>query len=230
MFNNKINELKERWTKQIDYEFNKSLQGIDWKDKTKPNIKLSQSPFGLTENGKIDLRHLKLREGLQYQYFKDVDLSYFEPSIFNPQEIRKKDMYISKNKVGVGIIINSIFEDCLFRHATIPNISELFINCDFTYANFSSIRVSGVFKNCNFDNASFNNIIFGTVIFENCSFQKTKFKKCLLTNSKWHNCNLSGTIFQNGFLSKNDFNLSEFINSPLTEKQITDINSNIKVL
>lgn len=165
MFNNKINPLKERWTKQIDYEFNKSLQGIDWKDKTKPNVKLSQAPFGLTENGKIDLRYLKLREGLQYQYFKNVDLSYFERFVPNLQEIKSNDRYISKNKVGVGIMINSIFEDCLFCYATIPNISELFMNCDFTYANFSSIRVNGVFKNCNFDNATFDNIIFGTTMF-----------------------------------------------------------------
>ena len=99
----KKNELIERWTQVIDYNFNLSLRGVNWKDKNTPNVKLKLAPFGLTDEKKIDLRFLKLREGLKYQYFKEVDFSYFEFVQRTPEEVRARTGYIGDNKGGYGI-------------------------------------------------------------------------------------------------------------------------------
>lgn len=224
----KKNELIERWTQVIDYNFNLSLRGVNWKDKNTPNVKLKLAPFGLTDEKKIDLRFLKLREGLKYQYFKEVDFSYFEFVQRTPEEVRARTGYIGDNKGGYGIQ-ESLFENCLFFQANIPNISGNFIECDFREAKFIGKRISGNFIKCCFDKAIFDNIIWGNVKFEDCSFSRAKFKQCLLANSKWVNCSLKDTKFHHGLLSKNDFSLSEFINSPLTENQIKNIDSNIKI-
>lgn len=222
------NELISRWTQEIDYNFNLTLRGVDWKDKETPNIKLKHIPFGLTDDGKIDLRFLKLREGLKYQYFKDIDFSYFEFTQRTPEEVKNRTGYIGNNKGGYGIN-DSIFESCLFQGAIIPNMSGQFIQCNFDEAKFIGKRLHGDFINCSFDKAVFDDMIFGDVKFQNCSFSKTKFKKCLLSNSKWIDCKFDNTKFHHSLISKNDFNMSEFINSPLTDTQIESIDSNIKI-
>ena len=156
------NALITRWSETIDHRFNRSLRGVNWKDKSTPNAKLTEPPFGLTPEGKIDLRCLPLREGLKYQYFLGVDFSGFEFKTRTPDEVRNRTGYIGDGKGGQGIQ-DSLFENCAFSYAKLPNMSGQFSHCTFNASAIIGKRISGTFSHYQFDEAVFDDVIFGDV-------------------------------------------------------------------
>lgn len=199
-------ELTERWTTELDVEINRSLKKENWKDKTQANIRWQHQPFGLTDTGKIDFRGFPFREPSQYQYLVGIDFSY------------SKQLHEINDSYGMsrgGSFNYSIFEACIFVDTEMPaNLSEKFVDCDFSGASFKSSRINGVFESCRFIKSKMNDVI-GAMKFVNCDFTGANLSKSYFYNCRFENC-----IFDNTKFSGSNISGSTFISTRPSDAQI----------
>lgn len=193
--NIEIKKHREKWNeyKEFEYSFNRKFKREDWRDKLTVNSKMLSSPFGVMNDGKLDLRGIPLRETMKYQNIKDIDFSY----CYCPKAIDEK--YGPSSSAG---IIHSVVEDSLFIYSELPQgLGDIFRRCMFNYANMKRCRLEGIFDRCIFHYAdlSNHNATRGTK-FIACDFSGAVFKSAVFQYCIFDNC-----IFDDVFFQKDHF-------------------------
>ncbi|MDL2275938.1 pentapeptide repeat-containing protein [Desulfosarcina sp. OttesenSCG-928-G10] len=207
MNNRIVKTLRERWPTEIDFEINKSLKKENWQDKRNPNSRWNVHPFGMTESGKIDFRGFPFREQIKYQYVFGIDFSYSDSlSEFT------EGYGASRGEAGISF---SIFENCDFMGSDMPaNLSEKFIDCNFSHAKFDSTRMNGLFESCLFSSSKIKNVI-GNMKFVNCNFSKATFSQ-----SNFYSCYFESCIFDDANFSRANISGSTFVNTKPSGQQL----------
>ncbi|WP_071604008.1 pentapeptide repeat-containing protein [Dickeya sp. NCPPB 3274] len=198
-------ELRNRWPDELNFEINRNLKKEDWRDKGVSNSRWRAQPFGLTDEGKVDFRGFSFREPIHYHLIKDIDFSYSQSISGN------KDAYGPSR--GITGFIDSVFDGCKFVGSTLPaNLSEHFNNCDFSGSVFESTRISADFNLCIFVSCKMKDILIRGKKFVGCDFSKANlsksnfyscyFEDCIFDDAKFTGCNISGSTFVNTRLSE----------------------------
>lgn len=187
-----------RWSDKLNFEINLGLRKEDWRDKNTSNVRWGIYPFGCTDSDKIDFRGFVFREPLYYNYILNIDFSYSKPISGNKDECG--------NSRGVTGFISSIFEDCNFIGSELPaNLSEKFINCDFSEAIFQSSKINSDFYSCQFVGCKMKDILSNGKKFINCDFTNSKLRKCNFYNCYFENCIFDGVDFSFSNISGSTF-------------------------
>lgn len=201
-------ELRNRWTTEIDFEINRCLKKEDWRDKTRPNCRLAYQPFGFTGSGMVDYRGFPLRECLNYQYLEIIDFSFLQVISGSSD-----DYGFSRGLIG---ILNSKVRNCNFIGAELPaNLSEEFISCNFQEASFNACRINADFINCNFMKSNMKDVLLRGKKFVKCVFDQVNFQKAC-----FYFCHFESCTFEDAKFKKANFAESTFIDTQLTDDQI----------
>lgn len=198
---------QERWYPELDFAINKSLQKENWQDKRKANSRWTIQPFGLTETGKIDFRGFPFREPLHYHYLRGMDFSH---SVFLSETTEGYGM--SRGQSGIAF---SLFEECNFTGAVMPaNLSERFVNCDFSHTIFDHTRMNGVFERCSFARSKLSSALVGGT-FSHCDFHKANLRR-----TAFHGVRFDACCFDEANFSWTNISGNTFIRTQPAEQQI----------
>lgn len=157
---------------------------------------VSESPFGVTEDGLLDLRGLRITE---------------------KAELRR--VAFSHADFGAASWKGAWLERCTFTNAKfdgagfqkIAEHGNEFIDCSFLKSSFREAALGykgSSFQRCTFDGVDFNRAVFVRPEFDGCAFYHCKLDGCDLNGSSFEQCRFVGSLrnvwFRGGFAHPND--------------------------
>ena len=161
---------------------------------------LSQSPFGLTEDGLHDFRGIKLQMPSDSVYYENHEL---------PVSLHRADFSGSTwENVSLTTADDAqpcIVFDCLFdeskHYNSLSSFSRIcFENCSFHACTFKHFYFAGSLKNCRITGIKKNNskLEFGCDFISDCLFEG-EMRKLKFWGSPLDNCTFKGTLYDCSF-------------------------------
>ena len=157
---------------------------------------ISESPFGDTEEGILDLRGLRLSEKTRLRRVT------FSPADFGSatwKGIWLERCSFSKTKF------------CEVSFQTVAEHGNEFIDCTFFKSSFREAAIGykgSRFQSCSFESVIFTRAVFVRPEFDGCAFYRCKFDGCDLNGSSFERCRFVGTLrdvwFRGDFAHPND--------------------------
>ncbi len=188
-----MKQLGTRWQETIGKDFVDRLMSVG---RSGNGFNVSESPFGVTANGQLDLRGLCLPERAELRMVN------FMPADFGAASW--KGIWLER----------CTFSESNFEKGSFQKVSEhrnTFTGCNFLKGSFREAAIGykgSRYTNCTFDGADFRRAVFIRPEFDSCSFYHCKFDGCDLNGSSFERCRFVGTLrevwFRGGFAHPND--------------------------
>ncbi|CAN5911157.1 hypothetical protein BH11VER1_BH11VER1_13620 [soil metagenome] len=188
-----MKQLENRWQEDAGKNF---LDRLTLGGRSGNGFSVSESPFGMTTDGRLDLRGLRLAE---------------------KTELRK--VTFSPSDLGAASWKGIWLERCTFNESSfvgagfqkIAEHGNIFTNCTFLKSSFREAAIGyrgSRFENCTFDGVDFSRAVFVRPEFDGCEFHHCKLDGCDLNGSSFERCRFVGTLrgvwFRGGFAHPND--------------------------
>ncbi|HRF82549.1 MAG TPA: pentapeptide repeat-containing protein, partial [Flavobacteriales bacterium] len=169
----------DRWKKGIGKEFADHL--LKW-GRSGNGLVISESPFGMTEDGLLDFRGL--------QFGQRVELLRVEFKAADFSKAQFKDA-----RIGLSTFTDSLWEKSDFRG--LVESGSKYIRCRFTNCaiNGSFIGYKGThFDTCFFKGCNFKRTSFIRPEFDDCIFDNNNFNGCDFFGSSFERCEFNGVL------------------------------------
>lgn len=188
-----MKQLETRWQDAAGKAFVDRLISMG---RSGNGFSVSESPFGVTGDGLLDLRGLRIAEKAELRKIA------FSPADFGAASWK-----------GVW------FERCAFNKARFDGVSfqkisdhgNEFIDCSFFKSSFREAAIGyrgSRFETCTFDSVDFRRAVFVRAEFNGCAFYRCKLDGCDLNGSSFDRCRFVGTLrdvwFRGGFAHPDD--------------------------
>lgn len=157
---------------------------------------VSESPFGFTESGLLDLRGLRIARRIELRRVT------FAPADF--EDVSFEGLWFER----------CAFNNAKFDRANFQSISEHgneFIGCIFLKSSFRGAAIGfrgSHFESCSFECVNFRKAVFVRPEFDGCEFYRCKFDGCDLNGSSFERCRFVGALrdvwFRGGFAHPDD--------------------------
>lgn len=188
-----MKQLGTRWQLAAGKDF---VDRLTLMGRSGNGFSVSESPFGVTEEGILDLRGLRIAEKAELRRVA------FSPADFGAASW--KGAWLER----------CTFNNAKFDGAGFQKVAELgneFIDCCFLKSSF---REAGLgykgsrFVTCTFDGVDFSRASFIRPEFDGCAFYHCKLDGCDLNGSSFEQCRFVGSLrnawFRGGFAHPND--------------------------
>ena len=188
-----MKKLGTRWLETPGKDFVDRLTSLG---RSGNGFSVSESPFGVTTNGRLDLRGLRLPEKAELRRIN------FMPADFGASFW--KGIWLER----------CTFSESTFEGGILQKVAEYgntFSNCNFLRSSFREAAIGyrgSRFANCTFDGADYSRTVFVRPEFDDCAFYHCKLDGCDLNGSSFERCRFVGTLrdvwFRGGFAIPDD--------------------------
>ena len=188
-----MKQLGNRWLEAAGKEFVNHLTSVG---RSGNGFTVSESPFGVTDRGRLDLRGLLIPEKAELRRIT------FMPADFGALSF--KGIWLER----------CIFGDSVFEGASFQKVAEhgnTFNNCNFLKSSFRDAAIGykgSRFEHCTFERVNFSRTVFARPEFDCCAFYHCKLDGCDLNGSSFERCRFVGVLreawFRGGFAHPND--------------------------
>lgn len=192
-----MKQLETRWQEAAGKEFVDRLKLLG---RSGNGFNVSESPFGIVKDGRLDLRGLRFSEKIELRRVA------FMPADFGGASL--KGIWLER----------CAFNQSTFEGSSLRKIAEhgnAFTKCSFLKTSFQEAAIGykgSRFESCTFDRVDFSRAIFIRPEFDDCAFYHCKFGGSDFNGSSFERCRFVGELrrvwFRGGFAHPND--LSRF--------------------
>jgi fluoroquinolone resistance protein len=200
---NKLN-YRSRWDQPLLVKTNNELARLAKSKRT-----LLTSPFGLTEEGRMDYRGFTLAVPVLYSVISNADLTLLRCDWAGCLTDCVVTDSIFEGAGFDGRFLTKRFEICDFTNISLKNSplgDSSYSKCRFTGANFSAALARGaIFSHCSFAKVNFKSAVMQKCTFENCDFEGAKFQSSSFVGSKFKDCLLDRASLEDAMLDNTTF-------------------------